>query len=168
VTSPAFARGFFSTLLRQYYQSGTLILSIDLHSQVLRLLYKNRRVSTMSDIPNFSPMSTDDAADGRRSARVPVDFAVQVFTNNTTCNGRGHELGTRGMAIHVPMDLHEGDSIRIMFQPPNSKARFGVFGLIRNRENFRYGIEFRELSRGETTELERVVATLAPKNSVAS
>jgi hypothetical protein len=55
-----------------------------------------------------------------------------------------------------------------MFQPPNSKARFGLFGRIRNRENFRYGIEFLELGSAESTELTRVINSLKPTSSVAS
>jgi hypothetical protein len=55
-----------------------------------------------------------------------------------------------------------------MFQPPNSKTRFGLFGRIRNRENFRYGIEFVGLGASETAELTRVVAALKSTSTVAS
>ena len=122
----------------------------------------------MSDQQNPNPPSFDEAANARRSIRVQVDIPVQIFTNTFSCAGRGHELGLVGMAVHVPIDLHEGDSIRIMFQPPNSKARFGLFGRIRNRENFRYGIEFSDLGAAEAAELTRVITSLTPKSSVAS
>jgi hypothetical protein len=122
----------------------------------------------MSDQQNSNTPSFDEAANLRRSIRVQVDIPVQIFTNTFSCAGRGHELGIVGMAVHVPIDLHEGDQIRIMFQPPNSKARFGLFGRIRNRENFRYGIEFLELGSAESTELTRVINSLKPTSSVAS
>jgi|SRR6185369_2070740 hypothetical protein len=122
----------------------------------------------MSDAQNPNSSTSDDAANLRRSVRVQVDIPVQVFTSNMVCSGRGHELGLVGMAVHVPVDLHEGDSIRIMFQPPNSKIRFGLFGIIRNRENFRYGIEFHQLGAKETAELTRVVNSLKSSPSVAS
>ncbi len=122
----------------------------------------------MSDLPNPNASSVDDAANKRRSLRVQVDIPVQIFTNSMTCSGRGHELSLVGMAVHVPIDLHEGDSIRIMFQPPNSKARFGLFGVIRNRENFRYGIEFLQLGSAEALELTRVINELKSASSVAS
>ena len=120
----------------------------------------------MSDPANSKSTPEQDAAELRRSERVQVDIAVQIFTSNMTCVGRGHELGRVGMAVHVPIDLQVGDSIRLMFQPPNSKARFGLFAIVRNRENFRYGVEFRELGRAETAELDRVVSGLATQNSV--
>lgn len=84
-----------------------------------------------------------------------------------TCCGRGHELGTFGMVVHVPIELKEGETVRIMFQPPGSHMRFGLFGIIRNRENFRYGIEFRELRPAERAEIERVVNLLAPVTSAS-
>jgi hypothetical protein len=122
----------------------------------------------MSDQPNLDKPSFDEAANLRRAMRVPVDIPVQIFTNTFSCAGRGHELSPVGMAVHVPIDLHEGEQIRIMFQPPNSKARFGLFGRICNRENFRYGIEFVSLGAAETAELTRVITSLKPTSSVAS
>ncbi len=97
----------------------------------------------------------------RRSVRATVDIPVQVFTPKMTCCGRGHELGVVGMAIHVPLELNVGETIRLMFQPPGSKFRFGLFGTIRNRDGFRYGIEFLELRPAEKTELEQVVVQIA-------
>ena len=112
--------------------------------------------------------ASSDSANARRSARVQVDIPVQVFANNMACPGRGHELGLIGMAIHVPIDLNEGQVINIMFQPPNSKARFGLMGKVRNRQNFRYGIEFVQLGATESAELTRVVKELSPSSSIAS
>jgi hypothetical protein len=122
----------------------------------------------MSDPSQSNPNPLDDTLSVRRSARVQVDIPVQVFTNFGPCPGRGHELGLVGMAVHVPIDLNVGDNIRIMFQPPNSKTRFGLLGLVRNRENFRYGIEFSQLGAAESAELTRVVNSLKSTPSVAS
>ena len=72
------------------------------------------------------------------------------------------------MAVHVPIDMNVGDFIRIMFQPPNSKTRFGLTGIIKNRENIRYGIEFTHLGPAEAVELTRVVNSLKSSPSVAS
>jgi hypothetical protein len=114
----------------------------------------------MSEAMNLSTEQT--SASMRRSPRVAVDFAVQVFASRMTCCGRGHELGRYGMAVHVPVELHVGESIRIMFQPPGSRMRFGLNGRIRNVKGFRYGLEFVEISSAELAELERVVSQLAP------
>ena len=122
----------------------------------------------MSDQIQSNAPSIDEAANARRSVRVHVDIPVQVFANNTACQGRGHELGLVGMAVHVPLDINEGDVIRLMFQPPNSKARFGLLGRVRNRQSFRYGIEFVQLGAAETAELTRVIDELKRSTSVAS
>jgi hypothetical protein len=98
----------------------------------------------------------------RRSSRTAIDMQVQVFTPKMTCCGRGHELGLLGMAIHVPLELTVGETIRLMFQPPGSKIRFGLFGIVRNRDGFRFGVEFLELRKAEREELERVVGLLTP------
>src|SRR3569832_2624119 len=114
----------------------------------------------MSDPIQSNSIPFDDSSNMRRSARVQVDIPEQEFTNSGPCPGRGHELGLVGMAVHVPIDMNVGDSIRIMFQPPNSKTRFGLTGIIKNRENFRYGIEFTQLGPAEAVELTRVVNSL--------
>jgi hypothetical protein len=122
----------------------------------------------MSDQTQSNATPFDESLNVRRSVRVHVDIPVQVFTKNGTCPGRGHELSLVGMAVHVPIDINEGDSLQIMFQPPNSKTRFGLLGLVRNRDNFRYGIEFSQLGPKESAELTRVVETLKSTSSVAS
>ena len=122
----------------------------------------------MSDPIESNEPSFDEAANSRRSARIQVDIPVQVFANNMACPGRGHELGLVGMAVHVPLDIKEGEVIHLMFQPPNSKARFGLMGKIRNRQNFRYGIEFVQLGAAESAELTRVINELKQTSSVAS
>src|SRR4051812_9986830 len=107
-------------------------------------------------------------AQNRRSPRVAIDISVQLFTTRYSCGGRGHEVGAFGMAIHVPIDLDEGETIRLMFELPGSKVRFGVYPIGRNRSSFRYGIEFLNLQPAEQAELERAVNALAaPINSAA-
>jgi hypothetical protein len=122
----------------------------------------------MSDPLQPSATPSDESSNMRRSLRVQVDIPVQVFTSSGTCPGRGHELGLVGMAVHAPIDLKEGDTIQIMFQPPNSKTRFGLAGIVRNREGFRYGIEFSHLGPAEAAELTRVVNSLKSTPSVAN
>ncbi len=109
-------------------------------------------------VGSLPPASTSSV---RRSLRVTVDMQVQVFASNMTCCGRGHELGVVGMAIHVPLEVAVGETVRLMFQPPGSRLRFGVPAIVRNREGFRYGVEFGDLGAIERDELERVLRNLA-------
>ncbi len=117
----------------------------------------------MQETNKIETLKVPAGAPVRRSVRATIDIPVQVFTPKMTCCGRGHELGICGMAVHVPLEFAIGETIRIMFQPPGSRMRFGVFGIVRDRDGFRYGIEFNQLRPTETAELDRVVHQLQPE-----
>ncbi len=121
-------------------------------------------MSEGSKVGGFSP---DANSAVRRSVRAAVDIAVQVFASKMTCCGRGHELGVVGMALHVPLELAIGDSIRNKFHPPGARLRFGVFAVVRDRNGFRYGVELQNLGPTEKAELERIVPQLCG-SSIAS
>lgn len=121
----------------------------------------------MSDPAKIEAFIPPANAPVRRSVRVAIDIPVQVFTPKMTCCGRGHELGILGMAVHVPIELAVGETIRLMFQAPGSRMRFGLFGVVRDRQGFRYGLEFLELRAAERSELEKVLHQIQP-NQAAS
>lgn len=97
----------------------------------------------------------------RSHARVIVDASVRVFLNSTTRTlGRAQDISRGGMSVYVPLELAKGDVIRVMFELPHSRVRFGITGIVKNREGFRYGVEFLELTPSEARELERVLNIL--------
>lgn len=74
--------------------------------------------------------------------------------------GRAQDLSRGGMSVYVPLELAKGDVIRVMFELPHSRMRFGIEAVVKNRIGFRYGVEFLELTPSETLELERVIKIL--------
>ncbi len=109
-------------------------------------------------------MSLDTLAKSgiRKFPRMSVDISVRVFSNGTHgAFGRGHDVGCGGMALYTPLELAEEDKINIVFELPASQMRFGVSAVVKNRNGFRYGIEFAQLTSEESAEIKRVTRILA-------
>ncbi len=98
----------------------------------------------------------------RKHPRIVVDMSVRVFTDATGNSlARGHDISCGGMSLYTPLELEVGDGIKVAFELPHSRMRFGLSAVVRNRDGFRYGIEFVELTGEEFGELKRVTALLA-------
>lgn len=117
----------------------------------------------MSTHLNMFPAASAQAkpASGRRHPRLNVDISVRVFRNGSFATlGRGHDLSCSGMALYTPVELEADQEIQLSFVLPYSRVQFGVRAFVRNRDGFRYGIEFTRLSRQESAEIERVTNIL--------
>ncbi len=100
----------------------------------------------------------------RRTPRMVVDIPVQVFFPGSgvrPTHGRGHDISLGGMALYVPSEIAENQTLQIMFQLPHSRLKLGLQGVVRNRNGFRYGISFTQLAPLESGEIERVASILA-------
>jgi PilZ domain len=97
----------------------------------------------------------------RQYPRMMVDIAIRAFPKNgVLTNGRGHDIGSGGMAMYVPLDLALGEKFDVSFQLPYSRIMLGLHAVVRNRNGFRYGIEFERLTKEEVAEINRVTAIL--------
>lgn len=109
-------------------------------------------------------MATDDR-DRRRFQRLSVDLRVRVLTEvagkSAMSYGRGHDLSESGMAVYVPLELKVGQEIRVEFEVPLARVKFGVRGLVRSVRSYRYGIEFLYLTSQESQELKRSLEVIA-------
>ena len=98
-----------------------------------------------------------------------VDISVRVFHGAPAATlGRGHDVSCNGMAVYTPVELALGSEIQVSFQLPYSRVRFGLKATVRNRNGFRYGIEFKELNSAERAEMERVTRVLTLTHGAAS
>ena len=59
----------------------------------------------------------------------------------------GRDISEGGIAIYVPTELAIGDSATLEFTIPYSQEKLLLTAIVRNREGFRYGIEFIQLSQ---------------------
>jgi hypothetical protein len=65
------------------------------------------------------------------------------------------------MALYTPVEWELNQEIQLSFVLPYSRVQFGVRAFVRNRDGFRYGIEFANLGEQEIAEIERVTRILA-------
>jgi hypothetical protein len=116
-----------------------------------------------SQLPD--PQTTPAFPAKRRYPRMVVDVPVRVFASDNAGNraiyGRGHDISVGGMAIYAPLELAEKEIVQISFELPYSRVKFGVRGVVRNRNGFRYGVSFVGLSDGESAELARITGILS-------
>ena len=97
----------------------------------------------------------------RRYPRFALDISVRVFPDGgQRADGRGHDFGLGGMALYVALDLALGDKIRLDFVLPYSRAPLSLDAVVRNRQGFRYGVEFVQLSPETEQELRRATSIL--------
>jgi hypothetical protein len=105
-------------------------------------------------------MSHTSFAHPRRWPRYKLDVPVRVIVSRAdktvVIAGRGTELNIGGMAIFAGVELSVGDDIGIEFTPPYSGTPLRVRCVVRNREGYRYGVEFLTLSAEERDRVEQM------------
>ncbi len=105
---------------------------------------------------------SQEIAPARQHNRVTIDVSVRVFADSFVPTlGRTQDLSSAGMSFYTPLDLALGSEVRLAFTLPMSRFHFGLKAIVRNREGFRYGVEFVALASAERAEIERITGLLA-------
>lgn len=83
----------------------------------------------------------------RRWPRYRMDVPVRLVTCRDGIiryvEGRGRELNEGGMAVFAGgLELKVADQIEVEFTPPYSGDPIRVWGSVRNRSGYYYGLEF--------------------------
>lgn len=73
---------------------------------------------------------------------VQVRVTTQGPTRIVASEGQGTDLSGGGLAVTVEMDLLIGSQIGVEFTPPYSDEPIFFRGFVRNRDGYRYGLEF--------------------------
>jgi len=73
---------------------------------------------------------------------VPVRVVVQAEDKVRYIDGRGNELNEGGLAINAGVELAVDDHVEVEFTPPYSGEPIRARGVVRNRDGYRYGLEF--------------------------
>jgi c-di-GMP-binding flagellar brake protein YcgR len=86
----------------------------------------------------------------RRWPRYKVSLSLRVLIQGPAgaeqMYGHGRDISEGGMAVYVPTDFEIGDMTAIEVTFPNSNEKLSLRAVIRNREGFRYGVEFISLT----------------------
>lgn len=86
----------------------------------------------------------------------PTSLCAYSSVRNRQTLARGHDIGARGMAIYIPLQIAVGTPINLSFQLPYSRTVFGIRAIVRSHDGFRYGVEFVDLTPTEAEEIKRV------------
>jgi hypothetical protein len=104
----------------------------------------------------------------RRWPRYKVDIRLKVALPQTAQSsgrnftfGQGSDVSEGGMAAYVPSELNVGDVVGIEFVLPYSKETISLRAEIRNRNGFRYGLEYVLISEAHQQLLRKALQTLA-------
>lgn len=73
---------------------------------------------------------------------VPVRLVVQTDEKTRIIDGRGNELNEGGMAVQAGVELEVGDLVEVEFTPPYTGQPLRARAAVRNRQGYRYGLEF--------------------------
>jgi len=100
----------------------------------------------------------------RRSPRYTVDVRLRLIVNkdgkNIVLHGRGNDISENGMALFVACDLQLEQRMEIEFTLPYSRQPLRVRIAVRNRNGYRYGVEFMSLSVLQREEILRLCKAL--------
>jgi hypothetical protein len=73
---------------------------------------------------------------------VPVRLIAQRPTKVVIVQGRDRELGSGGMAVFAGIELCIDEQVAIEFTPPYGGQPIRIRAFIRNRNGYKYGVEF--------------------------
>ena len=96
----------------------------------------------------------------RRWVRHKIDVPIRVIVSRSlktrVVQGRGNELSEGGMALTAGVELEPGDEAAVEFTPPYTGLPIRIRGVIRNRQGYRYGVEFVTASDEEKEQADRL------------
>jgi hypothetical protein len=97
-------------------------------------------------------MSSEAALQGspyanlRRWPRYKLDVPIRLIAPKgdkiSIIQGRGHELNEGGMAVFGGIELAVDEEITIEFTPPYTGQPIRVRARVRDRDGYKYGVEF--------------------------
>jgi hypothetical protein len=95
---------------------------------------------------------------GRRWLRckltVPVRITIEKSSRPNVINTRGSEVNNGGLAVFADTELTIGDEAELTFTPPHFYPFVTVRGVIRNRVDDAYGVEFLATCAAEEKQLD--------------
>src|ERR1017187_7975191 len=87
---------------------------------------------------------------------VPVRAVIHKPDRTLIREGRGMELSEGGMCLFMGAELGLGEEIEVEFTPPYSGEPIRVRSEVRNRNGYRYGVEFVPEGKKEQSEVARL------------
>lgn len=97
-------------------------------------------------IPAAVPVATD-GAEKRKYPRYTIDVSIKIRVKSiggvtSYSYGRGNNLSQGGMSVHVAHELAVGKVVRLILTLPHAERQIECDAIVRNRDSYRYGLEF--------------------------
>jgi PilZ domain len=95
-------------------------------------------------VHNGTLLASKDAA-RRRWRRFRLDMPLRLIIHRektSIISSRGSDISEGGLLIFAGVELKEGEEIFVEFTPPYSGEPIRVRGIVRNRQGYKYGVEF--------------------------
>jgi hypothetical protein len=92
----------------------------------------------------------------RHKIDVPVRAVIRKPDKTLIRDGRGMEMSEGGMCLFIGAELGLGEEIEVEFTPPYSGNPMRVRSEVRNRDGYRYGVEFVPDGKNERSEVARL------------
>jgi len=99
---------------------------------------------------------------------VPIRAVIRKPDRTLIREGRGTEMSEGGMCLMMGAELGLGEEIEVEFTPPYSGKPIRVRSEVRNRNGYRYGVEFVPEGmeeRSDATRLRQMLTTFEAKLS---
>jgi c-di-GMP-binding flagellar brake protein YcgR len=101
----------------------------------------------------------------RRWPRYKVDLRLKVVLNSREGRnftfGQGSDVSEGGMAAYIPAEIEVGEIVQIEVMLPYSTELVVVRAEVRNKNGFRYGLEYVLISPDHKELLKKSLRTLA-------
>jgi len=82
----------------------------------------------------------------RRYRRYKLDVPVRIILHSEEktriIDGRGNELNEGGLAVNAGVELESGDIVEVEFTPAYTGQPLRARAAVRDRDGYRYGLEF--------------------------
>ncbi len=95
----------------------------------------------------------------RQWPRFKVDFGIKIIAGNagtkTSVQGRAHDLSEGGLGFYAVVELQEGQLVQLEFTPPFCRRNIEIQAIVRDKDGYRYGLEFRKLTQHAAEDLSR-------------
>jgi len=98
----------------------------------------------------------------RRHERISVNVrvAIELVEENRAVFAQTSDLSLGGLAAYISTEMAKLDQVVVVIQLPYSRETLRLPATIRNRNSFRYGLEFNEISAEEQEKIQKCLTTL--------
>jgi hypothetical protein len=98
---------------------------------------------------------------GRFKVSVPLSASITRDDKPMKFSATAVQFGPGGITAEINADFESGDILALDFTLPYSQIPLRINAIVRNRSDFRYGLEFQDPTPDQRSAIQRLCDTLA-------